>query len=176
MSSSPTDRYHVAGNEDELEESSSWWMERSGTSQGRQISVQSGIVTKSKDSRRIESEEDIAAVRAIVKRIAVLLGFSILNQTKVVTAASEIARNTLEHGGGGTATIEVLSAETRPGIRIVFEDKGQGIKDIDLALQDGFSTGPGMGLGLGGTKRLTDEFDISSEVDAGTRITITKWG
>jgi serine/threonine-protein kinase RsbT len=102
------------------------------------------------------------------------LGFSLVDQTKVVTAASELARNTVIYGGGGSLQIETLNGP-RTGLRLVFEDKGPGIPDIDLALRDGFTTGSGLGLGLGGAKRLVNEFEISSRVGEGTKISITRW-
>jgi serine/threonine-protein kinase RsbT len=102
------------------------------------------------------------------------LGFSLVDQTKVVTAASELARNTVIYGGGGSMQIETLNGP-RTGLRLVFEDKGPGIPDIELALRDGFTTGSGLGLGLGGAKRLVNDFEISSRVGEGTRISITRW-
>ena len=114
-------------------------------------------------------------VRQIVRRWAVDLGFSLVDQTKVVTAASEIARNTVDHGGGGEALLEDLSENGRRGIRLVFTDKGPGIEDISQAMKDGFTTGGGLGLGLGGARRLSNEFSIESRPGEGTRITLTRW-
>ncbi len=123
----------------------------------------------------INSSSDVVLVRQAVRQFAVELAFSLINQTKIVTGASELARNTLEHGGGGTVNIEALDRGTRRGLRLTFEDSGPGIPDIELALKDGFTTGNGLGMGLSGTKRLVNEFEIVSRVGEGTRITITKW-
>ncbi|HEY9777720.1 MAG TPA: anti-sigma regulatory factor [Planktothrix sp.] len=130
---------------------------------------------KSGEDRPIASEDDIAAVRDSVKRVVSLLNFSLVNQTKIVTASSELARNTLEHGLGGSVKIQVLDDGDRSGIRLVFSDTGPGIPDIDQALEDGYTTGRGMGLGLGGAKRLMDEFKIESKVQEGTSVSVTKW-
>jgi serine/threonine-protein kinase RsbT len=124
---------------------------------------------------RIDSGEDVVRVRQQVRRRAVEAGLGLVDQTKIVTAASELARNTLDYGKGGTATVEVLQSNNRRGLRIVFEDRGPGIADIELALRDGFTTGKGMGLGLGGARRLCNEFAIQSEPGKGTRITIARW-
>jgi serine/threonine-protein kinase RsbT len=123
----------------------------------------------------IVSSSDVVVVRQAVRAAAAALGFSLVDQTKIVTAASELARNTFEHGGGGTARIEVVTLGVRRGLRLTFEDKGPGIPDLTLALKDGYTTGGGMGLGLSGSKRLVNEFDIASKVGEGTRVTITKW-
>jgi serine/threonine-protein kinase RsbT len=101
--------------------------------------------------------------------------FSLVDQTKLVTAASELARNTLTHGGGGSARIEVVEEGGRQGIRLVFEDRGPGIEDLKLALTDGYSTGQGLGLGLSGSRRLVNEFEITTKVGEGTRVAVTKW-
>jgi serine/threonine-protein kinase RsbT len=103
------------------------------------------------------------------------LGFSLIDQTKVVTAASELARNTVDHGGGGTARLEALQEGSRRGVRVIFEDKGPGMADVERALQDGFTTGRGLGLGLGGARRLSSDFSIDSRVGQGTRVMITRW-
>lgn len=132
------------------------------------------LVLKS-DSMPIRTSEDIVQVRQAVRRSAVSLGFGLVDQTKIVTASSELARNTLDHGGGGTAQIEVVQNDTRTGLRLVFEDQGPGIADIDLALTDGYTSANGMGLGLGGSKRLSHEFDISSKPGSGTRVSILRW-
>jgi serine/threonine-protein kinase RsbT len=118
---------------------------------------------------------DVVQVRQSVRTLAASLGFSLIDQTKVVTAASELARNTLEHGGGGTARLESLAQGLKKGIRLTFEDAGPGIADVSLALTDGYTTGSGMGLGLSGSRRLVNEFDIATKVGEGTRVTITKW-
>jgi serine/threonine-protein kinase RsbT len=110
-----------------------------------------------------------------VRQFALELGFSLVDQTKIVTAASELARNTLEYGGGGTVKLEALEEGIRRGLRLTFEDTGPGIPDIELALKDGFTTGGGLGMGLSGSKRLVNEFNIISQVGVGTCITITKW-
>jgi serine/threonine-protein kinase RsbT len=123
----------------------------------------------------IRSSEDVVTVRQAVRRKAVSLGFGLVDQTKVVTASSELARNTLDHGGGGTVHVEILENERRTGIRLIFEDQGPGIADIPRALTDGYTTGGGMGLGLGGSKRLSHEFDITSEPGAGTRVCMVRW-
>lgn len=122
----------------------------------------------------VVSETDVVNVRRRVREVAGKLGFSLVDQTKVVTAASELARNTLLYGGGGVMELTTLNGP-RLGIRLTFEDKGPGIPDIQLALRDGFTTGSGLGLGLGGAKRLVNEFDIVSHVGEGTRVTVTRW-
>jgi serine/threonine-protein kinase RsbT len=109
-----------------------------------------------------------------VRELSSRLGFSLVDQTKVVTAASELARNTVIYGGGGTLTLETLNGP-RTGLRLTFEDKGPGIADTDMALRDGFTTGSGLGLGLGGAKRLVNEFEIISRLGQGTKVTITRW-
>lgn len=121
----------------------------------------------------MRSAEDVVQVRQAVRRLAVELHFSLVDQTKVVTAASEIARNTLDYGGGGTLRLEVLNDADRRGLRLVFEDKGPGIADVAQALKDGYTTGGG--LGLGGARRLCNEFDIVSRPGEGTRVTLTRW-
>lgn len=133
--------------------------------------------------RRLESftlalrvAEDIVRMRQSVREQATGLGFSLIDQTKIVTAASELARNTILHGGGGEVVVEPLSEGRRKGVRLTFIDQGPGIPDISLALRDGYTTGGGLGLGLGGAKRLSNEFDIESRPGQGTRISITRWG
>jgi serine/threonine-protein kinase RsbT len=123
----------------------------------------------------LRSDQEIVRLRQIVRDQAIAQGFSLVDQTKFVTAASELARNTLIYGGGGDAHMSVLMNGARKGLRISFIDKGAGIPDIDRALQDGFTSGSGLGLGLGGARRLSDEFDIRSEPGKGTTVTITKW-
>jgi serine/threonine-protein kinase RsbT len=125
--------------------------------------------------RPVRTSDDVVQVRRLVREWAVASSFSLVDQTKIVTAASELARNTLIHGGGGTVRIESLNDGARRGLRLVFEDQGPGIADVALALKDGHTTGSGLGLGLGGAKRLVNEFDISSEPGVGTRITVTRW-
>lgn len=123
----------------------------------------------------ITSSADIVRVRQAVRQMAVDMKFSLVDQTKIVTAASELARNTLDYGGGGTVQLEALEAFKRNGLRLIFIDKGPGIPDLELALKDGFTTGGGLGLGLGGTKRLMNEFEIVSRLGEGTWVTIIKW-
>jgi serine/threonine-protein kinase RsbT len=123
----------------------------------------------------IQSSEDVVRVRQLARERAVAQGFSLVDQTKLVTAASELARNTLEYGGGGEVTVDVLNDGTRKGVRLTFSDKGPGIVDIDLALKDGYTTGGGLGLGLSGARRLSNEFTIDSKPGEGTRVAITRW-
>lgn len=127
------------------------------------------------DCLNLRSTEDVVAARQQVRKKAIALGFGLVDQTKFVTASSELARNTLVYGGGGTVRIETVQQGVRAGLRLVFEDQGPGISDIDQALQDGFTTGNGMGLGLGGAKRLSHEFEIVSAPGQGTRVTILRW-
>ena len=124
---------------------------------------------------QIRAGEDIVRVRQEVRSHAIAVGLGLVDQTKIVTAASELARNTLDYGHGGTATLEMLQNGMRRGIRIVFEDQGPGIPDVELALKDGYSSGKGMGLGLGGARRLCNEFSIVSEPGRGTRVAIARW-
>lgn len=123
----------------------------------------------------LKAEADIVRARQTVRTWASELGFSLVNQTKIVTAASEIARNTVTYGGGGTVQLEIFADNGRRGLRLVFEDRGPGIENIELALRDGYTTGGGLGLGLSGAKRLCNDFAIESAVGKGTRITLTKW-
>jgi serine/threonine-protein kinase RsbT len=123
----------------------------------------------------VTDESDLVKVRQAVRAATVEIKCSLVDQTKVVTAASELARNLLIYGGGGEVRIEMLTEGLRRGTRVVFEDHGPGIADLDQALKDGFTSGNGMGLGLGGARRLVPEFNIVSEVGKGTRVTITKW-
>jgi serine/threonine-protein kinase RsbT len=123
----------------------------------------------------VRTSTDVARVRQVVRAWAVEIGLSLVDQTKMVTAASELARNTLEHGGGGTATVALLLENGRRGVRLVCRDEGPGIPDIEAALRDGYSTGTGLGLGLGGARRLVNEFSVESRKGAGTTVTITRW-
>lgn len=123
----------------------------------------------------LTSSNDVVLARQKVRQWAIDLRFSLVDQTKLVTAASELARNALDHGKGGSMTIELLNSGARSGLRLTFEDHGPGIPDIEQALKDGFTTGSGMGLGLGGSKRLVNEFSIESEVGKGTRVTVARW-
>lgn len=123
----------------------------------------------------LTTSEHVVVVRQAVRKRAVELGFSLVDQTKIVTAASELGRNTIQHGGGGHATIEVVVDGMRRGVRLVFEDSGPGIADLSLAMKDGYSTGGGLGLGLSGAKRLSSEFSVTSTPGTGTRVVITRW-
>jgi serine/threonine-protein kinase RsbT len=124
---------------------------------------------------QVRAPEHVVVVRQHVRERAVELGFSLVAQTKIVTAASELARNTVDYGGGGTVEVSALLDGARRGLRLVFADHGPGIRDVDRALQDGFTTGGGFGLGLGGTRRLVDEFAVESRPGEGTRVTIASW-
>jgi len=123
----------------------------------------------------VRSSADVVSVRQAVRTWAIEAGFSLVDQTKIVTAASELARNTIDYGGGGIARLELLNDGPRRGLRVAFEDQGPGIPDIQKALTDHYTTGNGLGLGLGGAKRLVNEFDIRSTVGEGTRVVITRW-
>lgn len=133
------------------------------------------ITTLNKLDFVIVREQDVVPFRNKVKEEAVKIGMGILNQTKLITAASELVRNLLKYGGGGTVEIESVTNGRENGILLRFSDKGPGIKDIDLAMKDGYSTGKSLGLGLPGTKRLVNEFDIKSAEGEGTTVTIIKW-
>lgn len=124
---------------------------------------------------RVETEGDVVKVRQAVRALAVEIKLSLVDQTKVVTAASELGRNLLIYGGGGDVHLEIAEAGARRGVRVIFADQGPGIADLDQALRDGFTSGSGMGLGLGGAKRLVNDFELVSNVGQGTRVTITKW-
>src|SRR5262245_44172052 len=123
----------------------------------------------------VRSSEDIVLVRQAVRHQAVELGFSLVDQTKLVTAASELARNIVTYAGTGSVGIEAINNGTRSGLQITFEDQGPGIADIELAMKDGYTTGSGLGLGLGGSKRLVHEFVINTRLGEGTTVRITKW-
>lgn len=127
------------------------------------------------ESVSVRTGAEVVSVRHAVRKFAVEIGFSIVEQTKIVTAASELARNMVDYGGGGTMTMDILDNGIRKGLRLRFEDQGPGIADLTLALRDGFTTGSGMGLGLGGAKRLSNEFDIKTAPGEGTTVTITRW-
>jgi serine/threonine-protein kinase RsbT len=127
------------------------------------------------DTRPIGSDEDIVGVRRTVREWSIAAGFSLVDQTKMITAASELARNALEYGGGGSLLLEALNDGPRRGLRLVFEDHGPGIPDLDLALRDGYTSGGGLGLGLGGARRLVNEFAIESKPGEGTRVAIVRW-
>lgn len=127
------------------------------------------------DKLQIRTSRDILLVRNMVRTWATEMSFSLVDLTKMVTAASELARNAVDYGGGGTVTLESLNEGTRRGLRLSFEDQGPGIPDIELALKDGYTTGSGLGLGLGGARRLVNDFRISSAPGKGTRVVITRW-
>jgi serine/threonine-protein kinase RsbT len=127
------------------------------------------------ETRPVRAPEDVVSARQTVREWAVSMGFSLVEQTKIVTAASELARNTLVHGGGGCMKLEALNDGPRRGLRLTFEDQGPGIHDVEQALRDGFTTANGLGLGLGGARRLCDEFDVKTRPGEGTRVTITRW-
>jgi serine/threonine-protein kinase RsbT len=123
----------------------------------------------------IRASSDVVAVRQQVRARAAELGFSLVDQTKLVTAASELARNTLDYGGGGTVRIEAIEEPLRRGVQLTFEDRGPGIPDVDQALRDGYTSGNGLGLGLGGARRLVNEFELHSTVGEGTRVRVARW-
>lgn len=123
----------------------------------------------------IRSSDDVVRVRQLARSAALAVGLSLVDQTKIITAASELARNTLDYGGGGSVLAELIDAAGRRGLRLTFEDQGPGIADVDAALKDGFTTGKGMGLGLGGARRLSNEFSIHSKPGEGTKVVIARW-
>ena len=129
----------------------------------------------SSERLEIRTSDDIVIVRQAVRKRSVAIGFGLVDQTKFVTAASELARNTLDYGGGGRLQMEVIGDGRRSGLRLIFSDEGPGIADIELALKDGYTTGQGMGLGLGGAKRLSHEFEIASTPGVGTTVSIARW-
>jgi serine/threonine-protein kinase RsbT len=132
-------------------------------------------MTPRQESLQIDSGEKLVAVRQAVRAKAEELRFSLVDQTRIITAASELARNTLQYGGGGSVAIEIVENGTRRGLRLTFKDQGPGIPDLELAMKDGYTTGGGLGLGLSGSKRLVNEFTILSKVGEGTEVSITKW-
>ncbi len=134
------------------------------------------MMAQKQETLPINSSDDIVRVRQAVRDWALELRFSLVEQTKIITAASELARNTVDYGGGGTVLLESFNGGGKKGLRLTFEDHGPGIPDIQMAVRDGFTTGNGLGLGLGGAKRLSNEFEIESKVGIGTRVTITRWG
>jgi len=131
--------------------------------------------TSAEGSVPLHSSRDVVRARQLVRDHAVAMGFSLVEQTKLVTAASELARNTVDYGGGGTVDIARVEGRGGAGIRLTFVDEGPGIPDVELALRDHYTTGTGLGMGLGGARRLVNEFEIESIVGVGTRITVTKW-
>jgi serine/threonine-protein kinase RsbT len=128
-----------------------------------------------RESLPLQNSSDVVLARQKVRQWAIELRFSLVDQTKLVTAASELARNALDHGQGGQMTIEVVNGAARNGLKLTFEDNGPGIPDIEMALKDGYTSGAGMGLGLGGSKRLVNDFSIESEIGKGTKVTVVRW-
>jgi len=126
-------------------------------------------------TRPVRSSEDVVVVRQLVRALASKLGFTLVDQTKIVTAASELARNTVDYGGGGSVRLQPLTDGKRVGLRLTFEDKGPGIEDIERVMKDGYTSGGGLGLGLGGARRLSNEFEIVSRPGEGTRVSIARW-
>jgi serine/threonine-protein kinase RsbT len=133
------------------------------------------LIVEKDETVPVRSGDDVVRVRREVRAYAVGAGFSLVDQTKIVTAASEIARNTVDYGGGGTLRLEMVRVGMHRGVRLTFADRGPGIADVKLALTDGYTTGSGLGLGLGGAKRLSSEFDIKSTPGEGTVVTIVRW-
>jgi len=133
------------------------------------------VAIKHTESHPLRTDEDVVIARRVVRQKSIELQFRLVEQTKIVTATSELARNTIIHGMGGKMTVEVVSEDGRDGLRLVFEDTGPGIPNLELALTDGYSTGSGMGLGLSGSKRLMSEFAIETEVGKGTKIAVIRW-
>jgi serine/threonine-protein kinase RsbT len=133
------------------------------------------MTTLRTESLEIRTSDDVVRARQLTRTMALECGLSLVDQTKIITAASELARNTLDYGGGGKVQIDVVEAGGRRGVRLTFEDHGPGIADVETALKDGFTTGKGMGLGLGGAKRLANEFWIESKPGEGTKVVIARW-
>ena len=133
------------------------------------------VTADGSDEIAIRADEDVVRVRQLVRSYALQVKLSLVDQTKLVTATSELARNTLIYGGGGTARVEQVADGRRKGVRASFHDDGPGIPDVTVALADGWSSGKGLGLGLGGAKRLVDQFDLDTEVGRGTDIAVVKW-
>ncbi|HSY89118.1 MAG TPA: anti-sigma regulatory factor [Verrucomicrobiae bacterium] len=133
------------------------------------------MIVEKNEQVAIRVGDDVVRARQAVRALALQAGFSLVDQTKIITAASEIARNTLDYGGGGELTLELLRDGARRGLRLTFTDQGPGIPDIDLALKDGYTTGNGLGLGLSGAKRLSNEFAVDSRPGTGTKITLARW-
>ncbi|HEX3885484.1 MAG TPA: ATP-binding protein [Stellaceae bacterium] len=130
---------------------------------------------ESSEDMPVASSDDVVRVRQVVRGKAVAAGFSLVDQTKLITAASEIARNTVDYGGGGTLTLETLREGARRGVRLIFVDQGPGIADLDQAMTDGYTSGSGLGLGLSGAKRLCNEFAVKTAVGEGTIVTLARW-
>jgi serine/threonine-protein kinase RsbT len=127
------------------------------------------------ETLNIRSSADVVSVRQAARALSERVGLSLVDQTKLVTAASELARNTIDYGGGGTVRLDLVENGVRRGVRLTFEDQGPGIPDVQLALKDGYTSGGGLGLGLGGARRLVNDFAIESSPGAGTRIMIARW-
>ncbi|MBR0869013.1 anti-sigma regulatory factor [Bradyrhizobium tropiciagri] len=132
-------------------------------------------MTLSSERLDIRTSDDVVRVRQLTRTLALKAGLSLVDQTKVITAASELARNTLDYGGGGFVLAELIEGAGRHGVRLTFEDQGPGIQDVEVAMKDGFTSGKGMGLGLGGARRLSNEFFIHSKPGEGTKVTIARW-
>ena len=137
--------------------------------------METAVAVISQETHPISTDADVVRVRQSVRNLAVAAKLSLVDQTKLVTAASELARNTLVYGGGGHVTVEVVTAGVRRGVRAAFSDEGPGIVDVDLALTDGWTSGTGMGLGLSGARRLVDEFELRSDPGSGTFVRVVKW-
>ena len=133
------------------------------------------MVVLTKETMQIVREQDVVPFRNRVKEFSVKIGLSLVNQTKLITAASELVRNMLKYAGGGTVVLEIISKNAQTGVRLTFTDEGPGIPDVQQAMQDGFSTGKSLGLGLPGAKRLVNEFHIQSTPGQGTTVTVTLW-
>jgi serine/threonine-protein kinase RsbT len=133
------------------------------------------LTVEKSDEMRLATQDDVVLARQAVRTAAVQIGLSLIDQTKIVTAASELARNAVVHGGGGTARIEIVRDGAKAGLRLTFEDRGPGIADVERAMKDGYTSGGGLGLGLGGAKRLSSEFRIESRSGEGTLVAITRW-
>ena len=133
------------------------------------------MIVEKNEHLAIRAGDDVVRARQAVRALALQAGFSLVDQTKIITAASEVARNTLDYGGGGELTLELLRDGARRGLRLTFTDRGPGISDIEQALKDGYTTGNGLGLGLSGAKRLSNEFAIDSKPGAGTKVTLARW-
>jgi serine/threonine-protein kinase RsbT len=133
------------------------------------------LTVEKSDEMRLATQDDVVLARQAVRTAAVQIGLSLIDQTKIVTAASELARNAVVHGGGGIARIEIVRDGAKAGLRLTFQDKGPGIADVERAMKDGYTSGGGLGLGLGGAKRLSSEFRIESRSGEGTLVAITRW-
>lgn len=132
-------------------------------------------MTRTREIVEVRGSEDVLRARQAARALTLEVGFGLVDQTKIVTAVSELARNTVTHGGGGTATFEVIEQGTRRGLKVVFRDQGPGIADVGQALKDGFTTAGGLGLGLGGARRLMNDFEIVSAPGEGTTVTVARW-